>query len=192
MTRILVVQGHPDADNSHYCHAVAEAYLNGAIGGGHDVKQINLGKLDVPFLKSQEESDSPDLPQFAIDGQNAIEWAQHIVFVYPLWLGTMPALLKAWLEQVLRSGFAFKVKDKGWESHLKGRSAHIVITMGMPAIAYRWFFLAHSLKSFERNILKFCGIKPVRQTLIGSISAIEDGARKGWLAKLEKFGRQAR
>ncbi|MEP0520537.1 MAG: NAD(P)H-dependent oxidoreductase [Hyphomicrobiales bacterium] len=192
MSKLLVVQGHPDAENAHYCHAIAEAYISGAVAGGHDIRQINIGELNVPFLRSQAESDSPDPAQFVTNGQNEIEWAEHIVFVYPLWLGTMPALLKAWLEQVLRSNFAFKVEGKGWKSHLWGRSAHIVITMGMPSIAFRWFFLAHSLKSFERNILKFCGIKPVRHTLIGSISTMDDRARKKWLLRLEKLGRQAR
>lgn len=192
MTRIFVVQAHPDAEHPHYCHALAEAYIRGAESAGHQVKLVNLGALEVPFLRSQADSDSPVCPQFVRDGQSNIEWAEHIVFVYPLWLGTMPALLKAWLEQVLRSGFAFKVDSKSWGSQLKGRSAHIVITMGMPSVFYRWFFFAHSLKSFERNILKFCGIKPIRQTLIGSMSSIDDQSRKKWLERLEKYGQEAR
>jgi putative NADPH-quinone reductase len=81
------------------------------------------------------------------------------VIVYPLWLGTMPALLKGFLEQAFRPGFAFDTKPKGlWNRRLKGGSARIVVTMGMPAFFYRVYYRAHSLKSLKRNILEFCGI----------------------------------
>jgi len=74
---------------------------------------------------------------------------------------------------------------------LKGRSARIVVTMGMPAWFYRLFYRAHSLKSLERNILKFCGIAPVRETLIGSVEASE-AKRKAALATLARLGREGR
>ena len=103
----------------------------------------------------------------------------------------MPAYLKAFLEQVFRPGFA-AIKSKGgepWQKLLTGKTAHIVITMGMPTFIYRWYFLAHSLKSLERNILGFCGIKPTHETLIGMIESIDDNKRKQWLDKMERLGR---
>jgi putative NADPH-quinone reductase len=72
---------------------------------------------------------------------------------------------------------------------LKGRSARIVVTMGMPAFIYRWFFGAHSLKSLERNILKFVGVKPIRESLVGLVGVKDDRGRKRWLAKMESLGR---
>ena len=111
------------------------------------------------------------------------------MLVYPLWLGTMPALLKAFLEQVFRYDFAFEKKPRGrFEKKLSGRSARIIVTMGMPALAYRWFFGAHSLKSLERNILKFSGIAPVRESLIGMIDKIDATRRDRWLARMRALG----
>ena len=78
--------------------------------------------------------------------------------IYPLWLGTMPAALKALLEQSLRPDFAMDYTGRWPAGRLKGRSARVVVTMGMPELAYRWWFGAHSLKSLERNVLKFVGI----------------------------------
>ncbi len=71
---------------------------------------------------------------------------------------------------------------------LTGKTAHIIITMGMPAFVYRWYFLAHSLKSLERNILGFCGIKTTNETLIGLVEAMDDKERKQWLDKIELMG----
>jgi len=71
---------------------------------------------------------------------------------------------------------------------LKGRSARIVVTMGMPALVYRWYFGAHGLKSLERSILRFVGIKPIKETLIGMIGAAYEAKRKAWLQKLLALG----
>jgi putative NADPH-quinone reductase len=74
---------------------------------------------------------------------------------------------------------------------LKGRSARVVVTMGMPAPLYRWFFRAHSLRSLERNILAFCGIGPVRDSLIGMVEAGGPAKHQRWLATMRELGRRA-
>ena len=87
-----------------------------------------------------------------VGAQQAIAWAEHLVFFFPLWLGGMPALLKGFLERVARPGFA--LGEPGGLAHLPqkllaGRSARLVVTMGMPALAYRWIYRAHSLKALS-------------------------------------------
>jgi putative NADPH-quinone reductase len=125
--------------------------------------------------------------------QQAIGWAEHLVIFYPLWLGTLPAILKGFLEQVLRPGFALDESKSGLpRGLLSGKSARIVVTMGMPALVYRWFFRAHSLKSLERNVLKFCGIGPVRETLFGMVDAASPAKREKWLARLGALGREGK
>jgi putative NADPH-quinone reductase len=105
----------------------------------------------------------------------------------------MPALLKGFLEQVLRPGFAFAVGlDKGFPKKLLlGKSARIVVTMDMPAWLYRGCFCSHSIKSLQRNILKFCGISPVRVPMIGSVEAIGSEGRGGRLAQMQRLGQRA-
>jgi putative NADPH-quinone reductase len=121
-------------------------------------------------------------------------WAEHIVLFFPLWLGDMPALLKAFLEQVARPGFAFEHADGRTSftaKRLTGRSARVVVTMGMPALIYRWYFRAHSVKSLQRNILGFMGIAPVHETLIGAVGNLDADNSKKWLVKLQQLGRDA-
>jgi putative NADPH-quinone reductase len=103
----------------------------------------------------------------------------------------MPALLKGFFEQTLRPGFAIGKAEPGrlGTRLLKGRSARIVVTMGMPAFFYKIYYRAHSLKSLKRNVLEFCGVSPVRSTLIGTVEGDADW-RAGWLSKLAVLGRQ--
>jgi putative NADPH-quinone reductase len=91
-----------------------------------------------------------------------------------------------------RPGFAYALADpsKGkWTKRLKGKSARIVVTMGMPALAYRWMFGAHSLKSLERNILGFVGIGPIKETLVGMVEVASQETCQKWLAEMERLGR---
>jgi putative NADPH-quinone reductase len=94
----------------------------------------------------------------------------------------------------MRPGLAFSRVEAGksWRKLLTGRSARIIVTMGMPALVYRWYFGAHSLKSLERNILGFVGIGPIRETLIGMVEACSAARREKWLEKLRALGRAGR
>jgi len=161
--RILLIQGHPDAVTPHLCHTLAEAYAEGAEAAGHEVRWTDVARLDFPLLRSQQAWEHGELPPALQSAQDDIAWAEHLVLFFPLWLGDMPALLKGFLEQVARPGFAFTAEGGNpfGRKGLTGRSARVVVTMGMPALVYRWYFRAHSLKSLERNILGFVGIAPV-------------------------------
>jgi putative NADPH-quinone reductase len=188
--RILLIQGHPDGSQHHLCHALEDAYAKGAGAAGHEIRRINVAALDFPLLRNQQEWEKGQLPPALAEPQAAIKWAEHLVLIFPLWLGDMPALLKGFLEQVARPGFAFSGEGKNPLMHkgLTGRSARIVATMGMPAVVYRWYFRAHSIKSLERNILGFVGIAPVHETLIGMAGEMDAKAAQKCLLKLEKLG----
>lgn len=189
---MLVVDGHPDASRSHFVHALAEAYVQGAKLGGHDVRAIRVAALEFPLLRSSDDFYRGEPPDAICEVQRHLAWCEHFVLLYPLWLGSMPALAKALLEQTLRPRFAFEQTQKErWPRRLlQGRSARVVITMGMPALIYRWFYRAHSLKSLERNVLKFSGFGPVRATVIGNVEG-SVGLRRKWLRKMHALGRAA-
>jgi putative NADPH-quinone reductase len=193
--RILLVQGHPDGVVPHLCHALAESYATGAHDAGHIVRWIRVAELDFPLLRSQEAFEKGDVPANLVQAQADMLWAEHIVLFFPLWFGDMPALLKAFLEQVARPGFAFEYSEGATsftQKKLTGRTARVVVTMSMPALIYRWYFRAHSVKSLERNILGFVGIAPVRETLIGAVGSLDADTIKKWLAKLQKLGQDAK
>lgn len=192
--RIVVVQGNPDRDPKRLCRRLADAYAEGAAAAGHEVGRINIAEIDFPWLRTSGEFLSGEMPAALKPAWDAILAADHVVFVFPLWLGTMPALLKAFLEQVMRPGYAFEYgKDGGLPvKRLKGRSARLVVTMGMPAILYRLFYLAHGVAGMRRSILNFVGIRPVRTTLFGMVDAAGDERRAAWLKRMRSLGAVAR
>jgi len=191
--RILLIQGHPDSATRHLCHALEDSYAKGAGAAGHEVRRVDVGTLDFPILRSQEEWEHGALPPGLTEVQEAIKWAEHLVFIFPLWGGDMPALLKAFLEQVARPGFAFAREGANPQAResLRGRSARLVVTMGMPALVYRWFYFAHGIKLLKRNILGFAGIRPVRDTVIGGVGNLSPQGAQKWLDRLERMGRNA-
>lgn len=190
--RILIIQGHPDGSTPHLCHALSEAYARGARSAGHVVETIDVGQLDFPLLRSKSDWDKGKLPQSLVAPQLAIKDAEHLVFFFPLWLGGMPALLKGFLEQVLRPAVGLFADGETRPGRpLTGHSARIVITMGMPASLYRWYFRAHGLKALKRSILGFVGVAPVRATLIGGVETMDPRRRAQWIERLHDLGRRA-
>jgi putative NADPH-quinone reductase len=189
--RIAIIQGHPDATREHFGHVLERSYAEGSVSSGHEIKQVRVAELDFPLLRSKDEWETmPPVPAIS-SAQETIAWAHHLIILFPLWLGTMPALFKAFLEQTLRPGFAFTAAPAPGKKLLIGKSARVVITMGMPAFIYRWYFFAHGLRGLERNILGFTGVSPIRSTMIGMIESENDSVRQQWLAKMFTMGGHA-
>jgi len=191
--RIAIIQGHPDPRGGHLGHALAQGYAEGGERAGNEIKVIQVAALQFPLVHTKEEWETAVPPEAIGEAQRTIGWADHLVFFYPLWLGSMPAILKGFLEQVFRPQFAIGKQEGGkmGKKLLTGKSARIVVTMGMPALVYRWYFGAHSLKALERNILGFSGVGPIRASVFGLIEARSTATRDRWLAKMRALGGKA-
>ncbi len=186
--RILIIDGHPDPDEGRFIHALAARYADGALSAGHELRRLKLANLEFPLIRTRRAWEVDVAPDTIRHAQESLRWAEHIVILYPLWLGDIPALLKGFLEQVMRPGFAFAPgKGRLPDKLLKGRTARIIVTMGMPAIFYRAFYGAHSVRSLERNILKFVGIGPIDHLFIGNVEG-DAAHRTRWLESLFELG----
>ena len=192
--RILILDGHPDPAPERFIHALAAAYLEGAQERGHEVLLLRAADLSFPLLRSQRDYEH-GLPVASIEScQNALTWATHVVILFPLWLGSMPALLNALLEQTFRPGFAFSNESSGrWPvKFLSGKSARLIVTMGMPTLLYRLFYLSHGVASLRRNVLRFAGFGIVRSMFIGSIGNLDKLRAQRCLEKVRDLGRNGR
>jgi putative NADPH-quinone reductase len=191
MARIVIVVGTPLEGS--YCEALGRAYQRGAESAGHQVKLFVLGSMNFDAVLREgyrhEQPLEPDL-MFA---REAFVAADHVVLIFPLWCGDMPAIMKGFIERILQHDLLRIQKSGGRESWklFRNKSARIIMTMGMPGWFYRWYFGAHALKLVKRNILHFIGIKPVRSTIFGTIDAVGDEKRKEWLRTVEAMGHAA-
>lgn len=185
----------PDRDaDAHFLPALLGAYADGARAAGHEVTLIRAAGLDYPWLRSGGDWEPARTPADVVRVQQALAGADHWLIGYPLWFGNPPALLLGLLEHVLRPGFAFTPPGPGAPPKplLGGRSAHLLVTMNMPAFAYRWYFGAHGVRTLRRHHLGTAGFAPQRTTLVGSVLAIDAAARERWRERLRRLGHAAR
>ncbi|HEX5380292.1 MAG TPA: NAD(P)H-dependent oxidoreductase [Phenylobacterium sp.] len=190
--RIVIVQGHPDSSSPHLLHAMADAYADGAVAAGHQVRRVEAAQLEFPLLRTQADFETGELPPGLAQAREDMRWAEHWVFLFPLWHGTMPALFKGFLEHIFRPGFAMEYQKQGFPKRLlAGRSARIVVTMGMPPLMYRWYFGAFGVRGFERSMLSFAGVKPIRESLYG-LTFADARKRARWIEDMRRLGRRAR
>ena len=187
--KILVILGQPQRRS--YGGALAQAYIEGAREAGAEVKEMFLGDLQFNACANASQPPAglePDLRR----AQEAIRWADHLVFVYPIWWGTIPALLKGFIERAFTEGFAVKFRDDSpwWDRLLKGRSARLIVTMNTPSFIYRWMFGRPGHNTMKKTILEFCGVKPVRITEIGPVRNSTDAKRQKWLVQVREIGKQ--
>lgn len=191
MARIAIIVGNPRQGT--FSEALANAYREGAEAAGHDVESFVLSKMTFdPILHAGFSKPQPLEPDL-LAAQRAIGAADHVVMIFPLWFGCLPALFKGFIERVFQPGFAItgNIKDGTYRAMLNRKSARIIITMGMPGLIYRWYYGAHAAKMLRRNILEFVGIKPVRTTIFGMVEAVNNDKRAKWLRDVTELGRRA-
>lgn len=184
--RILVIDGHPDASRDRLCHALADAYVTGARSSGLEIRLITVSELEFALLRTAKEFDQPPEDTGILRAREDLLWCNHIVLVFPLWLGGAPSLLRGFFEQVARGSFVAETSGKGIRQKLKGRSARLIVTMGMPALAYSLIFHEHGVRNVMQGILGFGGVTPIRRTLLG---AVETGDTKRKQARIEAVRR---
>ncbi|TVR79980.1 MAG: flavodoxin family protein [Chitinophagaceae bacterium] len=188
MKKILIIYGHPDKES--YCYALTEAYKKGAIASGAEVKEIKIADLEfnpnLQFGYRKRTELEPDL----IESHEKIKWADHLVWIYPVWWGSLPALLKGFIDRVFLPGFAFQKKENSlwWDKLLKGKSARIISTLDQPAWYYWLVYQKPSYFAMKKLTLEFCGISPVKATTIGPIRLSKETYREKWLERVYKLG----
>ncbi|MBN1238508.1 MAG: NAD(P)H-dependent oxidoreductase [Gammaproteobacteria bacterium] len=190
--KVLVIVGHPREGS--LCDALAEQYSAGAREAGAALERLDLRALrfsrDVETEAMSRQRTEPDVER----ARRLVAWADHLVFVYPTWWGTMPSLLKGFLDRVLLPGFAFRHADNafGYEGLLGGRTAHLITMMDTPPLAYRLLYRSPGHNAMRRATLGFCGIEPVRVTPLGPVLSSDAEQRRGWLERARLEGRRLR
>ena len=128
----------------------------------------------------------PDL----LKAQEDFKWADHIVWVYPVWWGSVPAIMKGFIDRVFLPGFAFKKREGSlfWDKYLTGKTARLICTMDQPTWYYKLFNGSPTHYAMKKLTMQFIGVKKVKITAIGPIRLSKDTFRAKWLNKMERLG----
>lgn len=188
MKKIAIINGHPNKESFNV--GVIEAYKQGARQAGAEVKEIVIADLNfnpnLQFGYQKRMELEPDL----IKAWEIIQWADHLVWVHPVWWGGLPAITKGFIDRLFLSGMAYKYRENSiwWDKLLKGKTGHIITTLDQPGWYYRLMYGRPSVNQLKKSTLEFCGVKPVKVTYIGIIRNSKEEQRVQWLQKIKKLG----
>lgn len=185
---VLVILGHPSSTS--FSAAVADTYAQAAQAAGHTVRVLRLGDLQFDALLHGSNPHHQTLEPDLLAAQDSILWAQHIAWVFPVWWGGVPALLKGFLDRAFLSGWAYKF-NKGSALPvplLKGRTAHLLVPMDTPPWYYRWVQRMPAIHQMRKTTLEFCGIRSTRTLMMGPIIHSTAEQRAGWLGQAAAMG----
>ncbi len=188
--KVVLINGHPNKDAFNF--ALAEAYKRGCEYTGAEIKEITVADLsfnpNLQFGYQKRTELEPDL----LEAWEKIKWANHLVWVHPVWWGGLPAITKGFIDRLFLPGFAFQYRENSiwWDKLLVGKTAHIITTLDQPKWTYWLLFGKASVNQLRKSTLEFCGVKPVKVTYLGPIRKADSSKKERWLKKTEDLGRK--
>ena len=200
---ILVINGHPDKES--YCQAIFQTIVESIDSNRHELEVINLNEEEFdPVLRYGYRQRMEDNP-FILRSQELIQWADHLIFVYPIWWSSMPSLLKGWIDRVFTPGIAYSANNRGsfilnylrgkqFKKLLKGKTASIYATSMAPTWWYKVFSGpinipdSYGISVLKNAVLNHCGIKTKRVSILGELGreVNTSSTREKFLQKVAK------
>jgi NAD(P)H dehydrogenase (quinone) len=190
--KVLVVYAHPNPKS--FNHAILEAFTKGLMEKGHEYEIVDL--YQTKFDSNTKTEDlvqfrGGQMPKEVLDQQNKVSSADSLVFIFPRWDWTYPAILKGWIQRVFSYGFAYKISDKGVESLLKHNKALLINTTGGTEEFYKTSGLQNAFeKIYEATLKNYSGITNVTDVTFYAISMVDDKTRKEYLENAYKIGKE--
>ncbi|GAT62812.1 NAD(P)H-dependent oxidoreductase [Paludibacter jiangxiensis] len=189
MKNILIINGHPDKES--LCSALAKAYAAGVKESGAEYNLLHLADLQFNPILQHGYRKRTDLEPDLLMARELIAKADHLVFVYPIWWATEPALLKGFIDRTFLPGFAFQPRENSplWDKLLTGKTAQLIVTMDAPKWYNALMYRNAGIVAFKKGILEYCGVKPVKVTAFGQVKNASEATRSQWLDKVKQLGR---
>ena len=192
----LIVFNHPYGGS--FCGAILAAVERGLKTGGHKCRVINLDQDDFdPVMRSKDllafvgagraGEDALD----AIDDQvreykEHLEWAEHLVMIFPIWWMTTPAMTKGFIDKVIFPAIAYDMKDGRLVSRLSLRKVTVITTMNTPADVYRDVFGNPLEGSLIKGTFRQIGIENIEWTSLNEVKQVSNEQRETWLEDIER------
>lgn len=183
--RVVVVYCHPN--DKSYTRAVLDQVLLGLQQSECDVKVIDLYAAQFdPVLIVNEVHRRRDLDKvyYTRAQREVVAWCDAMVFVYPVWWGGFPAMLKGYIDRVFVSGLTYSFADRPKSAVfptglMRGKQAHFFYTLDSPAIV-AWIDPGWLASYF--TVFKYCGFSVVRRYYLARLKLTSQAQRERWLS----------
>lgn len=181
MKKVTIIVGHPLKES--LSGTLAEAYKNGAKKSGKEVKIIYLGDLKFdPLLKNgykQKQEWETDLKK-AVDD---MLWADSWIFIYPIWWGIMPALLKGFIDRTFVPGIMYKPP-------IKNKKVRVIATMDGPLFYHKLVVGSPDKRMMKKSVMMFCGILNVKFNYFDFVKKANKEKIEKWKKKIENIAKK--
>lgn len=182
---ISIILGHPDPNSLN--HALAQIAARELVAMGRTVRFHDLHAEGFdPVLPAAESLRHADLPPLVAQHCAEIKEADGLIIVHPNWWGQPPAMLKGWVDRVLRPGVAYEFNsgDNGEGvpvGLLKPINALVLNTSNTPAKREHEVFGDPLERLWRDCILSFCGVRKVTRRMFGVVCTSTPAERAAWL-----------
>lgn len=204
--KILIINGHPDPES--FSAAIFQTLLQNLDTNKHEIETLELGKMKFdPVLRygyRQRMAEDAEITR----SQDLIRWADHFIFVYPIWWSGMPSIMKGWIDRVFTPGVAYSsntngnfiwnfIKGQQFKKLLKGKTADIFATSQGPTWWYKLFSGvisvpdSYGVATLKSAVLNHCGVKTKRVVTLGEMGR-KNNTLQVRQVFLEKVGKLAR
>ncbi len=189
--KISLILAHPNP--ASFNHAIAQATLQTLQHRGHRVHYHDLyAERFEPLLPAEEINRDPHLPESLQDHCRELSQADGVIIVHPNWWGQPPAILKGWLDRVLRPGVAYQfLEGDGGEGVpqglLRAQAALVFNTSNTPRPRELAVF-GDPLETIWKNcIFGLCGVSEFFRRNFEVVVTSTPAQRKEWLREVQEI-----
>lgn len=190
MKQIIIINAYPYEEP--FSWELQKRYKTGALAAGHSVAEIFLKDLRFDLNLSMGYRKLPELEPDLKMAQEEITKANHLVFIYPVWWGTYPALMKGFIDRVFLPGFAFKfLPGQEHEKYLQGKSARLLVNLDSSLWVHKYNMSSPGETALKTATLEFCGVSPVKISYFPELRRASQSLKQQWFSKMESLGKKA-
>jgi putative NADPH-quinone reductase len=188
---ILIILGHPDKNS--FNHAIAETCRNKLLNNGHSVIFYDLYKEEFNSILNTDEIPKNGVIDYTIKKHCAdLANSDGIIIIHPNWWGQPPAILKGWIDRVIRPGIAYEFEEGD-----NGDGVPIGLLKAKTAIVFN---TSNTNEKRENNIFKdpletiwkncifdLCGVKQFERIIFRVVVTSDFEQRQIWLNDVERM-----
>lgn len=164
-----------------------KTYIDESKNKGHDVRVVNIYDLDIDYLRANGDDFDYSITEELKQAQENMKWANQLVFVYPVWCLTIPAIMKSFMDRVFAEGVAAEMTARGPKPLMKDKTAVIMHSYSMPYFYFKYFYGDLLMKWWKIVLTDWCGPKIIKRFDFDLIDSVSEKRKQKWIKDIKNF-----